>query len=533
MRSTTLVSERRPFASNDIASLVILVATVGYLGLLTFNSVTRGGRFTPDSMNYVNVARNIAAGKGITQPTLGFNQYQFSPNDRIPTPLTAQGPLYPLLIALGCKLGISPPKGALLISAVGGAIVFLLAYLLAEKLYNKNAGLIAVGLLLFYYPLRVVAEIALTDSVGIALVLLSLWLFTKNQTTQSQLYPFFSGLISGLVFTTRYALLPIVFVGLLFWLIRRRKWRPKLLSGCLYFIGFCVPAGAVLGRNFLVSGSVLPSFSPSTLNLKQNFIASFHALFGDYLSASFPRFQFELFTLLVVAIWVALALRRDVQSSITQVFFANNRYVLTLWCFVYLSFLIVERSRTHFDPIDARFIAPAGVVMILLCAGLVARATKGHSGWVKPFVIVSLILIVCREIWISKQSPVWDIQHAIRNSDRLTWIAKNTSEHDLIIGNNTMDLPFFLNREFTVSFSPYPYTDYANYEKLMAYCRNHCGDYPNMYLVISTRSEPESTWKKDYGDFVTDLVFGHTESYPNLTLLEQLRDAVIFKIRCR
>lgn len=291
MQSTTLVSERGPFASNDIASLVILVATVGYLGLLTFNSVTRGGRFTPDSMNYVNVARNIAAGKGITQPTLGFNQYQFSPNDRIPTPLTAQGPLYPLLIALGCKLGISALKSALLISAAGGAIVFLLGYLLAEKLYDKNAALIAVGLLLFYYPLRVVAEIALTDSVGIALVLLSLWLFTKNQATQSPLYSFFSGLISGLVFTTRYALLPIVFVGLLVWLIRRRKWRRKLLSGCLYLIGFCVPAGAVLGRNFFVSGSVLPSFSPSTLNLKQNFIAAFMLFSGITLAHPFQGFS--------------------------------------------------------------------------------------------------------------------------------------------------------------------------------------------------------------------------------------------------
>jgi len=34
--------------------------------------VTRTGRSNPDSWNYVNVAKNILTGKGLTQPTLGF-----------------------------------------------------------------------------------------------------------------------------------------------------------------------------------------------------------------------------------------------------------------------------------------------------------------------------------------------------------------------------------------------------------------------------------------------------------------------------
>jgi hypothetical protein len=44
-----------------------------YVGLFIFNMAMRVGRFS-DSMNYVNVARNIAEGNGVTQPTLGFNQ---------------------------------------------------------------------------------------------------------------------------------------------------------------------------------------------------------------------------------------------------------------------------------------------------------------------------------------------------------------------------------------------------------------------------------------------------------------------------
>lgn len=48
-------------------------------------------------MNYVDVARNISAGRGIAQSTLGFNQpYLFDEASPIPSPMTSQSPLYPI-----------------------------------------------------------------------------------------------------------------------------------------------------------------------------------------------------------------------------------------------------------------------------------------------------------------------------------------------------------------------------------------------------------------------------------------------------
>jgi hypothetical protein len=95
--------------------------------LFLFNTATRIGRFSPDSMNYVNVARNIAEGNGITQPTLGFNQPRINPDDDIPAPLIAQPPLYPLLISWGTRIGVS----ATLVSASGVALIFVLVFKLA------------------------------------------------------------------------------------------------------------------------------------------------------------------------------------------------------------------------------------------------------------------------------------------------------------------------------------------------------------------------------------------------------------------
>ena len=44
----------------------LLVAVLAvYFGLFTFNSLTRARSFSPDSMNYVDVARRLAAGDGL------------------------------------------------------------------------------------------------------------------------------------------------------------------------------------------------------------------------------------------------------------------------------------------------------------------------------------------------------------------------------------------------------------------------------------------------------------------------------------
>ena len=84
-------SERLARAIEDlylVLRCLFLLAVVVYLILFGLNSLGRLRRFSPDSMNYVDVARNIAAGRGIVQSTLGFNQPHWDPKGTIPTPIT-------------------------------------------------------------------------------------------------------------------------------------------------------------------------------------------------------------------------------------------------------------------------------------------------------------------------------------------------------------------------------------------------------------------------------------------------------------
>jgi hypothetical protein len=152
----------------------VVILLIIYLSLFFFNTLNRTRYFSTDSMNYVNVARNITAGKGISQPTLGFNQPTFSINDQVPTPFTSQPPLYPLMIALISLIGISHADAALVVSFLSYIGILLSVFLITVKLFNKNIASIALGFLILFHPLRFIGRAALSEALGIFFVLFSM-----------------------------------------------------------------------------------------------------------------------------------------------------------------------------------------------------------------------------------------------------------------------------------------------------------------------------------------------------------------------
>ncbi len=158
----------------------LVFGSVLYLCLFLFNSMTRTFGFPADSMNYVNVARNITQGLGISQSTLGFNQ-TLDVNGSIPTPMTSQAPLYPLLIAWVHKLGVEHADAALVLPVVAYAAIMALGFFLGSICYGRSAGLLSVAYLSCYGPLRGIARHALSDSLGIAFVLFALVLLFESR----------------------------------------------------------------------------------------------------------------------------------------------------------------------------------------------------------------------------------------------------------------------------------------------------------------------------------------------------------------
>jgi 4-amino-4-deoxy-L-arabinose transferase-like glycosyltransferase len=514
---------------------VVWFGLILYFVLFVLNATTRTGRFSPDSMNYVNVARNITAGHGITQPTLGFNQPRISPNDAVPSPLIAHPPLYPLMISVISRTGVSAPVSALALSAVAMGLILILVYGLAASLYDKEVGLMSVSLVLFYAPLRYMAGYAWSDPVGIALMLSSLWLLARKRTRNISFLVIVAGLVAGLAFATRYALFPLSGIGILFLFVSSARER-RINNACLYGFGFAVPAGLLWGHNFLVKGSIMPPSDRAPADFLETVSAAFHSICGKYVNGLPSELQLGLLALSLVVSAIPLV-KGGIGHRSRELFLSNDRYILFLWSLVYLIFIVAQRSAWYFGDNRAnemlRIAAPAGVILLICWTGLAVKALKMPH----PFIMTSVLLLVLLSIWREAQAAIGttrlDFQRPILYSQRLAWIATHTSKDDLIIGEDTVDIPFFLQNRPTVSFSPYPITQYATYDLIMSYSLRHCAAYRNIYVVLRSRGMSEKEWRSSYGDFFADLVFGHVEKYPAILLLTQLQDASVFIIRCR
>jgi hypothetical protein len=522
----------RNLTAQALVRQLIWVALAIYLALFVFNATTRTGRFSPDSMNYVNVARNIEVGKGITQPTLGFNQPRISPNDAIPAPLTAHPPLYPLMISLVSRIGVYAPTSALALSAVATALIFILVYKFAISLYGEEIALLSMGLLLFYRPLRYISGWAWSDPIAIALMLVSLWLLTTPAGKARSHYLIAAGLAAGLAFATRYAFLPLSCVGMIFLVINSPRER-RILDVCLYLSGCFILIGPVLLHNIFVSGSVMPPSNRAAADFFESAITELRSLFANYVAIVPPRWQFGL--LLILSAAAAISLLRA--GTARDLLVSNRRYIVPMCASAYLVFILAARRAWYFgdDRVNEmlRMITPAGVVLLVFCAALVVKGFRLPRAVINVLVLLLLGLALSREVHATTTARKLDFQSPILHSERLAWLANHTSQEDLIIGDDTVDIPFFLTSRVTVSFSPYPTTQYATYDLIMSYAHLHCNSYRNIYIVLSSQVLSEKEWRSSYGEFFADLVFGYVERYPDILLIGQLQDASVFIVRCR
>ncbi len=515
-----------------IARRLVLIAAIAYLGLLTFNWVTRTGRFSPDSMNYVNIARNIMAGQGVTQPTLGFNQADWSLDDKPPVPVTVHGPLYPALIALVSETGLSPERSALLVAAVGYVALVILIFLLGLEFYGQRIAIAAIGLLLIYYPMRWMIGWAWADSLGILLALGSLYAIQKSLIRGSRRFMLASGLLAGMAFSTKYAFIPLVPVGAIALFLREGTMARRLTDVAIYALGFAIPAGLVVINLLHATGSLIPVSNPLRLLMAENIRDTFTALFAQYANEDSPAWQVALLIAAVLGVVIVLSTQRQLQSGLIDIFFSRGRWILTLFSASYVLFLIVLRSRSYFD-IDARTIAPAGVIFVLLSAACLTRALRIPAAITALFAVAVLLFGTWAQLRAAVSKPQLSFEETIRRSERLSWMASNTSDKDLIIGDDVIDVPFFLHRAVTLSFSPFPYTARPEYEKIMAYSRKHCGEYSNVFLVLHRNTATEEQWRYAFGDFVGDLVGGKVDRYPGIQLLTVLEDGLVFRVNCR
>jgi hypothetical protein len=522
----------------------VLAIIVGlYLLLFGYTSLTYTRSFTSDSMNYVDVASNLLAGRGLVQSTLGFNTPDFSPDAPIPVPFTAQPPLYPANIALLSVTGISGADAALLVALLAYGLVLLLSYLLARNLYDETAALMVVAALLFYEPLAFVADHAWSETLAVSFVLLSLWLLVLVMRGRWGVFAgsLLSGIAGGLAFATRYSFAMIVVVVVAGTVVtalmsRDRKLRTeRLVTGTLYAVGFLVVAGPVLLHNWLTTHDLLPSYNPATTGLVENIGRALETLFGGYLPVGEVPHQAVALALCLIALFMLVLFRHRAASGewLASTFLQQGRYLLAGWTIAYTALVVYQRSVHHFDELDARLLVPAGITLVIAIVAFAVRALT-----VGPRVAVVLAMIVAIAALGQQFARVW--VHASREAGpertlpaHLEWLARNTTDEDLIISKDAVDVPFWLGRSGAVSYSPYPYTVHLQHNKVQELAGHKCAEYRHIFLVASVTNPDGQRNRADYGPYITDLASARYEQYPDLVLKAQLKGTAIYEVECK
>ncbi len=533
------------------ASTLLALAALAYAGLFTANSLVRVRTFSADSMNYVDVARRIAAGDGLVQSTGGFNQpFYLSGDLDLPSAFTAQPPGYPLAIAFVSRFGFEAPDAALVVSALSYAGVLLLVYLLGKRIGGTRAGLIALGGALVFVPLTHLGRAALSECLAVAAVMMFFLLLDRlrerapedSPPWRALLWHVMLGLLAGAAFGVRYSLWPLPLVGIAaLWLggsgprEERRDAARRLVP--TFAVGALVPVAWILGRNLSVEGNLLPAAMPAVTTLPESLERAVTAVLGGWRSTTVGNWPDAAVLAVVLGFLGAFAIRSVRNSSRTRLP-PRARLPLLSWALLYLAAVIWRSTQANFDPIGVRLSLPATVLLIPVFGALLAAALPEarRYAWLPP-----AILVACFGIAFVRETTLWSTGHDARavefRSERQQWLRDHTVPGDLVVGGGTMDVPFLVPGSHAISYAGLPYTEVLTYPALERVASRHCPNFNRLHLVVrpsvqlggGRSDEDPSDW---LGSFIAEARAGRHDPYPLLQPLATLTETRVYRITC-
>ena len=524
-------------------AVLLALLFVGHVGVFGWRSITFDRRVTGDSMNYIDVARNLSAGEGLVQSAAGFNQPTFWAQDFSPDfpdkTRAGHNPGYSVLIAAVAELtGLEHADAAFLIGPVAYAVALGSAFLFASRLLGSAAGLLAAAFVA--HQIRWVFLRTWTEPVVIALLLVLLAVFARGATPRRAVV---GGLVAGVALLVRSGFVPILALGGLACLLGHGSRARHLLL-------FAAGAGIAAVGPFLGGGHVYPPQTTITA--------------GWFSTITLGELSAELldsagWTLAVpaglgaCAWWWAI---RDGQPILPD----RARYgcvLIIAWMVGWPAFLMAARVVALTDMFDDRMLAPLVAVNAIattvlvwrLCpqrgrlpmavavfAATMALATAGDAivqadtGTAQRLYASSARVLVGN--MTARSLPAdgdrSDYAYRIANSPRRLWVSRNVTSRDLVVSTGAMDLPYFFRQQVpsAVSFSAQPYFPEISGAKFQAVFLARCGRYDNLYLILSKLP-------RSWGRFALDLLAGNPAEpgtpAASFARVDDLPDSVVFR----
>ncbi len=533
-------------SSRTRITIVVLLGLlfVGHVGVFGWRSMTFDRRITADSMNYIDVARNLSAGEGLVQSAAGFNQRTFWAHDFSPhfpdKTRASHNPGYSMLIAAVAEVtGLEHADAAFLVGPAAYAAALTFAFLFASRLLGTAAGLLAAAFLA--HQLRWVFLRTWTEPVVIALLLALLALLARGATPRRAVA---GGVLAGLALLVRSSFVPILALGGLACLLGHGSRVRRLLL-------FAAGASIAMAGPFLGEGQVYPGHITVAAGWFPGLTLSEVVTEGSQLI----RWDLAALAFLGAAAWWRAV--RDGKPIVS----ARARlgcFMAIAWIAGWSAFLIAARLVVFTVLFDDRMLAPVASVTAIVSALLVWRVcperlrfaaavavfaltmalatagdaiVQGKDGTAQSIYASPARVLIGRNMTarlLSEDGDRSDHARWIARSPRRLWVSRNVTSRDLVVGADTMDLPYFFRQQVpaTVSFSIQPLFPEISGAKFNAIFLARCDRYDNLYLILSKL-------RRRWGRFALDLVAG-VPAEPgtpaaNFARVADLPDSVIYR----
>jgi hypothetical protein len=387
------------------------LVALALLGVGLALAATRHGvGASPDSVVYIGVARNLLAGRGLTEPF----------GAELDTPLTRYPPLYPALLAVGGPWGVDPLATARWVSALLFGANILFVGLVLAMLLPHSRWLPVVGALLTAsaLPLLTMHSMAWSEPLFLLLSFLSLLALAAYLDQAQPAALLLAGALGGLAVLTRYAALPFVAAGILGLLFMGPGWKRGFSRFSWQDPTKASPPGSThpsgpASMALFAALTLLPTALWTVRNVAVADTAAARTL------AWHPAGKAQVWQALYTVAgwlhvperapdWLRLGLLLAVAATATAVIFivvrgrperrvASFIKLLALWIPLYLAFLAASISLLDAStPLDDRILAPLYVAAILLALYAVGELLQvvAHPGRWQAGLVALLLLLV-------------------------------------------------------------------------------------------------------------------------------------------
>ena len=388
-----MIINSRQFPRLIFSSLIIiLVASFVIITLTPYGAAT-----SPDSISYLDVAKNIHTGNGLV-----LTDYHINSKNHY-TPLTTWPPLYPLLLstftAPDKNEAFAASQMAILTLSISGLLMFLL---LRPSIGNKFATVAAL-IFLTASPILTVFIYAWSESLFIPLLLFSSLCCLKtikaisgNSVAQYRIYLLLMTVSLTMLVYCRYIgiFFAILWIPPAWKLFKKRKsW---FLSYIIMILCYTALVSTLFIRNYYLTGHLSGTARVgSTKGLVENLADLIHTVF-----AFLPNTPVLLWISVLSALGITFYRwhRRqlpDNSNNYPATSYTSYLFLISIVsCTGYLCFLLLLRTITQFDAIDIRLISLIFPFLLIILFLTASRSWQTHNWRKLPLLTGSGMLII-------------------------------------------------------------------------------------------------------------------------------------------